>query len=368
MGLAIRDRWEASPARQSRAFADVTTQYLARETAFAPHSDAILSLWAAHLHDVTPESGVYKIRHWYEENPAGSGACVVLQAAGQESPVGVQCLLERRHWSGGDTMKVAGLAEFAIDPAHRTLGPALSLLKKCLEVGRNRYGMVYGLPNDSAFSVCKRAGMVHAGDMTRFVLPLRLRLLVRRRGSRWLHWLEGPVDLLLRISNTVRAAWNRAPRRWRETSLDDPDVGTIWELRPQYLSLSERSIQALDWRFNLGTGWKLAVAYGPSRFPFGYVVWRVKDDIVQIGDFLCPDADEKTAALLSGFARLIRSKTDANGVELEFCGRPSVVRGIRHAGFMRRSVMCPLVFDRRPGDGAETTSRLYFTTFDRVSD
>ena len=346
----------------------MTTRYLARVTPFGPHSDAILSLWAAHLHDVTPESAAHKMRHWYEENPAGSGACVVLQSTGQESPVGVQCLLERRHWSGGSAMKVAGLAEFAIEPAHRSLGPALSLLKKCLEVGRARYGLVYGMPNDSAFSVCKRAGLVHAGDMTRFVLPFRLRLLVRRRNSRWLHRLEWPADLLLRISVAVRAAWNRAPLRWREAGLDDPDLGAIWDLRPQYVSLSERSNQALDWRFNLGSGWKPAVAYSPSRLPFGYVVWRIKDDIVQIGDFLCRDPDGGTAALLTGFARHIRSETDANGVEVEFCGRPGVLRGIRRAGFLRRSIMCPLVFDRRPSDGAEMTNQLYFTTFDRVSD
>ena len=125
----------------------MTARYLVRETPFAPYADAIVSLWAAHLHNVTPESAAEKMRHWYGENPAGSGACVVLQSPGRDTPVGVQCLLVRRHWSGGEVTRVAGLADLAIDPAHRTLGPALSLLKKCLEIGRIRYGLVYGMPN-----------------------------------------------------------------------------------------------------------------------------------------------------------------------------------------------------------------------------
>lgn len=344
------------------------TRYVVRETGFQPFADAILSLWSAHLHEMTPESAAYKMRHWYEENPAGSGACVVLQAEGQETPVGVQCLLERQHWSGSNSIKTAGLAEFAIDPAHRSLGPALSLLKRCLEIGRARYGLVYGLPNPNAFSVCKRAGLVHVGDMMRYILPLRLRLLTRRRKSRWLPWLEGPTDLALRLLADARALRHRAPLRWREADFSDPDLGIIWDLRPQYLSLCNRDNQALNWRFNLGTGWKLAIACRAPRQPFGYVVWRRHDDFVQVGDFLCPDPDRNAAALLSGFVRHIRGKTDANGVELEFCGRANVLQGIRRAGFRPRSVMCPLVFDRKPEIGQGALESFYFTEFDRVSD
>jgi hypothetical protein len=316
---------------------------------------------------MTPQSAADKMRHWYEGNPAGTGACVVLQAAGQERPVGVQCLLARRHWSGGAAMQAAGLAEFAIDPAHRSLGPALSLLKKCLEIGHSRYGLVYGMPNASAFSVCNRAGLVHIGDMTRFVLPLRLGLLLRRRNSRWMHWLQGPADLALRMQVAARAIWHRAPSHWREAGFDDPDVDAIWGLRPPYLSLSERSNQALDWRFNPAAGWKLALAYSAARQPVGYVVWRLEDDSVQVGDFFSQDPDGLTAALLAGFARRVRAETGCNGIELEFCGRPKVERGVQSAGFLRREIMCPLVLDRRPIEG-EATGRLYFTNFDRVSD
>lgn len=346
----------------------MSAPYIVRETPFQPFADAILSLWAAHLHDMTPESAALKRRHWYEENPAGSGACVVLQAGGQERPVGVQCLLERRHRSGGDAVATAGLAEFAIDPAYRSLGPALLLLKKCLEIGRGRYGLVYGLPNPNAFSVCKRAGLVHVGDMTRYILPLRLGLLTRRRKSRWLPWLEAPVDFSLRLLAIARALLRGAPSRWREADFGDPDLGVIWSLRPQYLSLCERDSGTLDWRFDLGTGWKLAIAYDARRQPFGYVVWRRNEDFVQIGDFLCPDPDSNAAALLSGFVRQIRGKTDANGVELEFCGRANVLQRIRQAGFSPRSVMCPLVFDRKPADKERAMDLYYFTTFDRVSD
>ncbi len=344
------------------------TRYIVRETPFQPFADAILSLWAAHLHDMTLESAALKMRHWYEENPAGSGACVVLQAGGHEKPVGVQCLLERQHWRGGEAIKAAGLAEFAIDPAHRSLGPALSLLKKCLEIGRARYGLVYGLPNPNAFSVCKRAGLIHVGDMTRYILPLRLRLLTRRRKSRWLPWLERPADLALRLLAGARALRYGAPSHWRETDFSDPDLGVIWSLRPQYLSLCERDNRTLNWRFNLGTGWRLAIACRTSRQPFGYVVWRREDDFVQIGDFLCADPDRNAAALLSGFVCHMRDTIDANGVELEFCGRATVLRGIRCAGFTPRSIMCPLVFDRRAADGESAMDRFYFTKFDRVSD
>jgi hypothetical protein len=276
--------------------------------------------------------------------------------------------MERLHWSGAAAVKSAGLAEFAIDPAHRSLGPALSLLKKCLEIGRARYGLVYGMPNPNAFSVCRRAGLVHVGDMTRFVVPLRLGLVLRRRGSSgWLRILEGPADLALRALVASRAAWHGAPAHWRDAALDDPALQELWNRRPSYVSLCERSNQALGWRFGGETGWRVTVAQERSAAPFGYVVWRPEEGFVQVGDFLCADPDKQTAALLSGFVRHVRARTDAGAVAVIFCGRPSVVQGIRRAGFMGRNVMCPLVFDRAP-EGGGAIERVYFTKFDRVSD
>jgi hypothetical protein len=244
----------------------------------------------------------------------------------------------------------------------------LSLLKKCLEIGRSRYGLVYGMPNTSAFSVCKRAGLVHIGDIRRFVRPLRLGLLLRRRNVGWMHWLQGPADVALHVPVAARAIWHRAPSHWRETGFDDPDVDAIWGLRPPYLSLAERSNQALDWRFNPAAGWKLELAYSAARQPVGYVVWRRRDDLVEVGDFFSQDPDRLTAALLAGFARRVRAETRCNGIELEFYGRPKVERGVLGAGFLRREIMCPLVLDRRPIEGEAATGRLYFTKFDRVSD
>ena len=75
-----------------------------------------------------------------------------------------------------------------------------------------------------------------------------------------------------------------------------------------------------------------------------------------------------TAALLAGFARRMRAATRANGIEVEFCGRSDVVRGLQRAGFLRRDIMCPLVLDRQPDKGEAAAERLYFTKFDRVSD
>ena len=254
-------------------------------------------------------------------------------------------------------------------PAHRSLGPALTLMRAGLGAAQeHRLDFVYGFPNPKSAAVCVRAGMQRAGGTTRYGKLLRTRFLLRaHRHGAWLSRWARPVDALLQLIEAARGLRHARGLRWSDATADDPRIDAIWQQRGPRWLLSERSAHVLKWRYAPEgfPGWRVSVAEDEQGCPLGYVAWACRDDVVLVSDFFCSRPERDTCRLLIGFTRHVRH-APASAVSLEFHGSPEVAKQLRRAGFFARPGVEPLYL--APTQAPVDARTWYVTGFDRDGD
>jgi hypothetical protein len=358
------------PARGGAVFRarSMSTKYWVRQVEIGAHAEAIAALWARCLRALTPQMAFGRLQHRYLRNPAGSGATLVLQTGGDDAEVaGVQCLNARVVHHHGRAWRVAGMADYAVSESHRTLGPALQLMKQGLAVAREQYDWVYGLPNAKSEAVCKRSGLVRLGSIGRWTRLLRSGDLLQR----WLPaLLAAPLaavaDVLLLLRDAMRLGMAGA-LRWEDSHRFPSALDTLWQQRGAELVLAERSRALLEWRFSNEPGrWTVSLARRADGSPFGYVVWRLDGGLAVVADFFCVDPLKDTSTLMRGFAWHLRDR-HAQRLTVEFFGCPRVADGLRAAGFLLRPEEQPL-YVAAGAQEPPPAERWYFTVFDRDGD
>ena len=347
----------------------MATTYHVQEADLTASADAIRGLWVANLIGHDEASARAKLRLGYAENPAGTGLALLLYPQGEAKPVGVQGLHPRTFHFGERRLSAVGLADYAVEAQHRSLGPALQLMRHGTQLGQARFDLTYGLPNQKAAAVLARAGLRRIGTIRRFAKPLRSRQQLAQRLPAPLAALVAPVvDVLLRLDEARRSLANGPRLACQEVAWSRPDADEVWARRPAALLLSERSAAMLRWRFGRPERgeWRLSVAREGSKAR-GYVVWRVKDDYIEIGDFFSDAPDALTTPLLLAFARQARS-AGVNAVSVTYFGREAVADGILRSGMALRPQQAP-VFKLPGADAAlDDPERWYFTSFDNDAD
>jgi hypothetical protein len=344
----------------------MSSKYVVEQVDVRLHAQAISALWARCLRSLTPQAAMGRLQHRYLANPAGSGATLLLKQADPAELAGVQCLHDRRFHQGARQWRVAGFADYAVAEAHRSLGPALQLMKKGIALAQAQYDWVYGLTNDKSEAVCKRSGLQRFGGVVRWTHALRSGQLLRRRLPGWLARAVAPlVDTALLLRDAARLGGAQR-LQWQDTHRADPALDTVWQQRSSPLLMSERSRAVLEWRFAVEVPgrWTVSVARRADGTPLGYVVWRVEDRMALIADFFCADPVRDTATLLRGFAWHQRAQP-VERLSLEFFGSPDVAAGVRAAGFVPRPEHLPLYLAAGAAAAVPPPEHWYFTSFDR---
>lgn len=343
--------------------------YHVQEADLTASAADIRGLWVANLIGHDEASARAKLRLGYAENPAGTGLALLLVPQGEADAVGVQGLHPRTFHFGERRLRAVGLADYAVDASHRSLGPALQLMRYGTQCAQTRFDLTYGLPNHKAAAVLARAGLRRIGTIRRFAKPLRSRQQLVQRLPAPLAAVVAPVvDLVLRLDEARRSMVHGPRLVCQETPWTLADIDAVWSQRPAALLLSERSGAMLRWRFGQPErgAWRLSVArQGDSTR--GYVVWRIKDDHVEIGDFFSDAPDELTTPLLLAFAREAR-RAGVNAISVTFFGREAVARAIQRSGMALRPQQAP-VFKLPGADAAlDDPDRWYLTSFDNDAD
>lgn len=379
---------------------------------------AVSSLWSSSL---TPSAGAdarRKLERLYRHNPAEPGLCLGLrvdgvklrQSAGAtelagpggyaepaeqavsgrgDAPVGVIGILPRIWHCEGERLVVGALADFAVASEHRSLGPALQLMRAALSQSRRRHAWLYGRPNPQSAAVCKRAGLREIGSATRFVKLLRSESVLRgwwqdktsARVAALVTRVSAPsADAALWCADRGRIWLTGAPRHWEDIDFARVPLlsggGTamaldrIWDAcERQGLCLAERSAALVHWRFgDSGQAWRLALARDRRGAPQGYVVWRLADGVAWVGDFLARRPLEETGSLLAGFAHWLRGHP-VRAIDIGFFGHPGVALGLQRAGFRARPIAAPIYASggQREG-GVPPAATWYATLFDEDVD
>jgi len=316
----------------------MSSRYFVEAAALEKYRVETQTLWLDNLASCTEIAASTKLDLGYLANPAGIGSILLLRTEAQSEIVGVQGLHPRVLHFGAARFGAANLADFAVAAAHRSLGPALMLMRQATAAAAASFDLVYGLPNAKSAAVCRRAGLRLVGTIQRHVKPLRSRnLMARHMPPRLAAGLAPWADIGLQLRDSWQRLVGTSRLSCRDGALDDPAIDAIWARRDRGLLLSDRSAALLKWRYGLpGRGvWQVTIAQDAAGTPIGYVVWQLKDGVAFASDFFCTAPAKDTTALMLAFGRHVRRR-DAHVVSVLFFGLDAVAVALRRAGFTVR--------------------------------
>jgi len=345
---------------------DVRSGYTVTLARLPEDASGILRLWGAAFPALAGEPGERKLRTMYADNPAGTGTLLLLHAP-TGGGVGVMGLGRRAYRFGDRTIRGGTMADLAVVPKHRALGPALILVQAAVAGSHGSFDFLCGFPNQRSEPVFVRAGYTKLTGMIRYGRPLRSARYVRASFRQWWGRLLAPLlDVALWLRDAGRRAVSARTLAYREADGFDASFDSLWAVcseRP--LLMAERSRRALTWYFAelaADRRWRVSTARAPGGELEAYVVWRVMNRVAQVADFLWSDATVGRALL----ERIVWSarKQGCTSVSVEFSGDPCVVKTLRDARFRPREDR-PVYYV--PGDlpPENTFDEWYLTGFDR---
>lgn len=350
------------------------SQYYSSEADLAASQDQILGIWALGLEGLVDKVAEAKYRHYYVDNPAGTGTCMLLHDEVSDKAVGAQGLIPRSLFAGEHRIAAAILADFVVAPDHRFLGPALMLMRSCIDASRDRYAFVYGTPNDKSVAILRRAGIRPYGALTRYTKLIRSASYLSARVPPWIASpLAAIADAAIACADHARDIYFAGRFRWSEHRSFGSDFQEIWDGRQTDILTGDRSPTALSWRYASSDAecpWNFSVATDRMGNPIGYVIWRQLNGIALVSDFFCSSLDRSVRALLQSFAVYVR-RFAVQKISLEYLGGQQVAAALKACGFEPREQSRVVVVDNATDKLTESlmsSGRVFMTGFDRDHD
>jgi hypothetical protein len=334
-------------------------RYTVEQVEVARARDDVMRVWRDNLSDA--RACERKFAWTYERAPAAPLSPVLLVARRGElrDVVGSAGVARREFAVGGETSWAGLLADLAVDRDHRSLLPALSLVRRVREVAREQLAFAYGFPNAKAEPVFVRAGYRRLGGMTRYVRVLRHGHFAKRvvpsnvaAGA-----LGLGADAAVAARRLPARACSIARYRLVLTDAVDERAHEVWErAAAHYRIIAVRQPVYLSWRLAEHPDFRYRFAWLEDRrtgAAHAYAAVTTVDGVCAVGDFLGrPEVLVPLFERLAGWAR----GEGAHSLALRFCGDPRVTCALRQAGFAprdsQRAVVVDAVDDRFAGDPA----------------
>ena len=325
----------------AKAMTTLAVKYAVRVADVTRDREAILALWQ----QAFPAPSQHPIKYdWcYVPTPQGDGRLYVLEHGDEAAIIGVQGIVPRCWWSQGAAIATGICADLVVDKNHRSIGPALALVRGVVEIEQDRpnAALLYGFPNPKSEALYRRAGYLKMGEMTRYARPLRLRLWLQRKGlPAVLATLVGAIADLALQARVVLSTLG-ASRQWRCTSATafDHRFDELWSrVAPKVGPMVMRNSDYLRWRFgnNFAGQTRVMVLEREDGRLDGYVVFVVNGDkIVSILDFLAVD-NQKVLPVMLKLCMRTMYKHGYHGIMLEFSGPQAIADVLVQTGFSPR--------------------------------
>jgi hypothetical protein len=290
-----------------------------------------------------------KFRHLYVEAPAAASVVFVLRAReGEVGPgriVGAKGLAERRYWLAGREVRAAISGDFAVDPAHRHLLPALQLARRAREHVHSEYAFGYGFPNHKAVGVMQRAGYRPLGKVERHVRVLRhaaylARLAAKGGAAGRLLSLPGlgtvvgsAIDAVRRLLELPRVARAAATHRLEWLTCPDARFDALWaEARGAYTLVGVRDAAFLAWR-HPRSRFATLVRRADGLLRAYAVVEQEKDGAAHLRDLF--GHPEDLPPLVDHLLPALR-RQGASSISVRFLGAQALRRALEERGFAVR--------------------------------
>jgi hypothetical protein len=263
-------------------------RYVVKRAVFPRDRAQVIELWRGNLGD--PAHHERKFDWFYRRSPTGEPIVQLLRCA--DGAVGVSAAARRHFVHGTRTFTAGVLVDLTVQPAHRTLFPALTLQRGIRELALTECSFIYGFPNPKAAPIFHRGGYHRFGTITRYVKVLRAAEYLREKlPAVPATVLGGCYDFATRMR--ARAALKWAPVRldWRAIEDATLDASALDPACDRELLRGARTADFLRWRFgaDLGRRCDLVTANdGGSGTVLGYWVVEQLDRVLHVRD--CPRA------------------------------------------------------------------------------
>lgn len=313
--------------------------------------DGMMRVWAQNLPVEDPEE---KYRWFFEQSPDAPSAVFVLYAHEEGEPeciVGTISVGVRRFAVRGKRMRVALLADLAVNTEHRQLRHAMAMVRAAKAFALEHHGVLYGFPNHKAVGVFRRVGCAQIGTMPRYARVLRHAGYIDRLADNdhvpgWatqffakpsVHSVLGTAADVTRLSETglrIASIARRYDLIWLD--LDDTRIDDLFRAcHHHYRIVGERSAEFVSWRFPADAGHRVAgLVDRKSGELRAYAVLRRDGTVEHIRDFFgFPDGLE------SLLHRLVPTlyREGATSMSVRFLGSTWVTKVLKSAGFVERA-------------------------------
>ncbi len=301
--------------------------------------DTVLSIWWGNLGQTDRIAAKYD---WcYLDSPFPAPVIKLLRDVPGNAWVGSCCAGKRRMIRGEQVLTAGVMADLAVVPAHRTLGPAMMLQQAIVTEAREQLDLLYGFPNTHAVAVFKRSGYTRVTDLVRLVHVLRSAHYLRRHLPGWVATpLGAVVDLGLRAQEALRRLFGQRVRTSWSTRADER-MDTLWRDAPRgEVMLTVRNTEYLRWRFDrspMATTRYLALTHPRTQALHAWFATQIEDGTLHVRDYWTDHGvTSMPTAYVDALLRAAR-KAGASAVSVQISEREGWLSGWGEREFRERS-------------------------------
>ncbi|MHC4549814.1 MAG: GNAT family N-acetyltransferase [Planctomycetota bacterium] len=297
--------------------------------------EAILFVLARNLAEA---AGAQRHDWLYLRNPDGE-ALVWLAEDEEGRPVGTSAAHPRRMRIDGTTVAALNLSDFAFDPAYRSLGPALHLLRATLEpVRRGEYAFSYDFPSQTMHAIYQRMGGIDLGPKQRWLRPVDLKAIAKRKIGGVVGSVVGTAgDVAMRARDVLAgtpSGIDIAPLDGEFGAEFDALDARLARLRPVN---GVRDAAYLDWRYGRHAEWDHHVLCAHrAQELVGFAVLRsVEPGVVNLVDLFAEEGNGVRRGLVAAAVEFARAR-DAEAIHVEVLAGTAPARMFAKLGFRKR--------------------------------
>ncbi len=298
----------------------------------------ILRLWQLGFPSVNRFEEKYD--WFYSNNPAGKPYLYFLKSGNVN--IGIEGIGPKKWLLNGESIRSGLFVDLVVDPAFRSLGPALRLIKDSTEQSICDLPILYGFPNPKSLPVYKRGGFELLGMMSRYAKPLQYTPYILQYSKLLAQLFGGIIDFAYKLTEGII---NKKLHKSLSCNVDnefDKDFDSLWSLRRQdAYCMAQRDKEFLLWRFknNPLENYKLfTINSRAAEALLGYIVYKTNAvGNVFIIDFLASDNNVNLFWLFRLFGQKMRM-AGYKSVSVEFFGEESIVKILKQCCFKCRDV------------------------------
>jgi hypothetical protein len=281
----------------------------------------------------------------YEQNPVQNANGYVLEFVddhGHISQAGVLSIAYRDFYIGTKQLRAALCGDFVVAHEHRSLQPAIKLLKDAVQAELASCPLIYGFPNDKALGVLKMAGFKVVGKMTRYACVLETGKYIQDKiHHRLASGIAGTlIDLCRKPYLYFRDVLNTQNINISESKEFDNDLDKI-SRNSSFNSLIHncRNAGYLNWRYfskpgNHYSGIQCMSSDNSRVLGYAIIEFEPSSRVVHIRDMFAQD--KKSFRKVLSAVRLHAMRNNAVSLSISMLANPGLVEQLSRSGYSAR--------------------------------